>query len=131
MLTDELMEPMGLNATEICGDEVMWMAVLRTFDVCTPNHRRDFDGTCILIGDKLEDPAIWHKTGLTALTAPLINVGILIIVLWLAARQLDDWKSLQRQLEAKMDLLNQPSPPLPAPASTTTVNPLLSYRLAI
>jgi hypothetical protein len=130
MLNDELLEPMNLNATVICGDELIWMAVLRTFDVCTPNHRRDFDGTCILVGDKLEDPPIWHKTGLTALTSPLINVGILIIVLWLAARQLDDWKSLQKQFETKMQILETtPAATAPSTLMPVSVPKNVGYKL--
>lgn len=98
LLSTELMQSMNLTAAEICADEVLWMAVLRTANVCYPNHFRDVDGTCVLFGDKLKDPCVVHRTGFAGLASPLINVGILIIVIWLAARQLDDWKRLQHQL---------------------------------
>lgn len=130
MLNEELLEPMHLNATEICGDEVIWMAVLRTFDVCSPNHRRDFDGSCILIGDKLEDPPIWHRTGLAALTSPLINVGVLIIVLWLASRQLDNWRNIQTQLDIRQQQLlpTEPEPTLPVNPDVVPVGRQLIFK---
>ena len=129
MMNNELLEPMQLTGDDICADQTMWMAVLRTFDVCFPNHRRDFDGICILNGDKLEDPSIWHRTGLAALTSHALNVGILIIVLWMAARQLDDWKTLQKKLEAKEEILSvAPKPVVSGPSGPTQIGQELIFN---
>jgi hypothetical protein len=93
---NELLIPMNLTGNSTCDPvaEPFWRGLLRTVNLCYPNHFRDPSGVCILRPGRDEDPDADFRTGFSGALSPLILAALGAEFLWLAVKQLDAWKAV-------------------------------------
>lgn len=115
MLDNELLGPMHLDGNSTCDPvaEPFWQALLRTINLCYPNHYRDVDGTCILRPGRSEDPDVEFSTTLSGSLPLLVDLILLAAFIWLAVNVLGMWYVVRDTIFKRYHTVSQ------MPASTT------------
>lgn len=102
MLNNELLTPMHMTADDMCGvSEPWWEALLRTVNLCYPNHYRDASGLCVLRPGRLEDPDVDLRTGLSGAASPFMLAVIFAVFIWLSVQVLDRWRAALVELRRR------------------------------
>lgn len=102
-LNNELIIPMHLNSTSLCDAvvEPFWQALLRTVNLCYPNHYRDSAGVCTLQPGRLEDPAVDFRNGLSGVSSPFMLAALIAVVLWFGVKSLRAWHTVEAHFNAQ------------------------------
>lgn len=129
-LDNELLDPMGMYGGGMCDPAVepWWQALLRTVNLCYPNHYRDNHGQCVLRPGRLEDPDVDSPTGLSGLSSPFMLAAVLAVFIWFAVKVLNAWNGIYKILKAQQrdpenyNAASSATKPT-TPASTPTTTP--------
>ncbi len=126
----ELLEPMGLTGNSTCDPIAMpfWHGLLRTVNLCYPNHFRDPSGVCILRPGREEDPAADFRTGFSGVLTPFMLAALAAEFIWLVVRELDAWKAIfisreETEQQARRNAKVHPTSPPQQPPNNTTTRP--------
>lgn len=105
----ELLAPMHLTGASMCDPlvEPFWQALLRTVNLCYPNHYRDSVGACVLRPGRTEDPDVDFRTGLSGVSSPFLLAALIGVFLWLAVKDLRAWEEIRQKLKT---LYREPAP---------------------